>query len=132
MHAREHREEAGQRHDEHVAVRDMGELVGENALDLLRVEPVRGRDDGDPACFWLRPVANAFGIVVSMIATCGFRMFRHRASRSTVACSSALPRGVTTRAPEAFSASLSEVKYWKKASPTTITSQHHETWCGDA
>jgi hypothetical protein len=46
----EHREEARHRHHEHVAVGDVGELVGEHRLDLLRVEPPpeagRHRDGG--------------------------------------------------------------------------------------
>ena len=39
------------RHHEHVAVRDVGQLVGEHALELLGVEPLEdaGRDDHDRA-----------------------------------------------------------------------------------
>jgi hypothetical protein len=39
QHRRAHREEAGHGHDQHVAVRDVRELVGEHSLDLLRLEP---------------------------------------------------------------------------------------------
>ena len=74
------------------------------------------------ACLGLRPVAKAFGTSVGMTATRGFGRSAVAQSRSTIACSSGACSGVTTLAPEAASASLSEVKYWKAASPTTISS----------
>ena len=64
-----------------------------------------------------------------MIATRGFWMFAIAARRSMVACNCGASSGVTTRAPAAFSASLSEVKYWKKASPTTITTSTTRLVC---
>ena len=73
------------------------------------------------ACFGLRPVAKAFGMSVSTIATFGFGRSAIAHRRSTIACSSGCSSGVTIFAPEAARASLSEVKYWKNASPTTIT-----------
>ena len=61
------------------------------------------------ACFWFRPVANAFGTSVSTIATRGFWISAIAASRSTIACSCGASSGLTIFAPDAFSASLSEV-----------------------
>jgi hypothetical protein len=61
-------------------------------------------------CFGLRPVANAFGTSVSMIATRGFGRSASAQRRSTSACSSGASCGVTTRAPDAASASRSDVK----------------------
>ena len=74
------------------------------------------------ACFGLRPVANAFGTGVSMIATRGFGRSAIAQRRAIIACSSGASLSSTTFAPEALSASLSEVKYWKSARPRTITS----------
>ena len=73
------------------------------------------------ACFGLRPVANAFGTSVSITATFGFGRSAIAQSRSTIAWSSGASCSVTTFAPEALSASLSDVKYWKKASPAMIS-----------
>ena len=73
------------------------------------------------ACLGERPVAKAFGTGVSIIATFGF-------GRSAMA-QQALDHVVQRRcllaaddlAPGAASASLSEVKYWKRAIATMIT-----------
>ena len=67
------------------------------------------------AFFGFRPVANAFGTSLSITATLGFGRSAIAASRSTIACSSGASCSVTIFAPDAFSASLSEVKYWKNA-----------------
>ena len=74
------------------------------------------------ACFWLRPVAKAFGTGVSTIATRGFCRSAIAARRSIISCSFGASSGLTIFAPEARRASLSEVKYWKSAMPITITS----------
>ena len=74
------------------------------------------------ACFWLRPVAKAFGTSLSMIATRGFCRSASAHSRSIMSCSSGASSRSTIFAPAALSASLSEVKYWKNANPPTITS----------
>ena len=73
-------------------------------------------------CFGLRPVANAFGMSESMTATRGFGRSAIAQSRSTMSCSSGACSGVTTLAPDASSASLSEVKYWNTAMPVMISS----------
>ena len=70
----------------------------------------------------MRPVANAFGTSVSTTATRGFGRSAIAQSRSTIACSSGACSGETIFAPEAASASLSDVQYWTAASPITITS----------
>ena len=67
--------------------------------------------------FGLRPVANAFGTSVSITATFGFGRSAIAHSRSTMSWSSGAWSRSTTFAPEASSASLSEVKYWKSAKP---------------
>src|SRR5471030_1401497 len=74
------------------------------------------------ACLGDRPVANAFGTGVSMSAILGFGRSAIAQRRSTMSCRAGASSRVTTFAPAAFSASLSEVKYWKNASPSTITS----------
>ena len=74
------------------------------------------------ACFGLRPVANAFGTSESTTAIRGFGRSAMAQSRSTIACSSGASSAETIFAPDAASASLSEVQYWTKASPSTITS----------
>ena len=61
------------------------------------------------ACFGERPVANAFGTGVSMIATFGFGRSAIAHRRSTMSCSCGASSRVTTFAPEAARASLSEV-----------------------
>ncbi len=61
------------------------------------------------ACFGLRPVAKAFGTSVSTTATRGLGRLAIAQSRSTMACSSGACSGVTIFAPEAASASLSDV-----------------------
>ncbi len=82
----------------------------EHALDLLRLEPPpEPVVTATAACFGLRPVANAFGTSVSTTAMRGFGRFAIAQSRSTIACRSGASSGETTFAPEAASASLSEV-----------------------
>ncbi len=61
------------------------------------------------ACCGLRPVANAFGTSVSTTATRGFGSPAIAHSRSTMACSSGASCSETIFAPDAASASLSEV-----------------------
>ena len=56
----------------------------------------------------LRPVAKALGMRVGAIATRGLSMSASAHSRSTMACSSGASFGVTTLAPAADSAILSE------------------------
>ena len=56
----------------------------------------------------LRPVAKALGMRVGAIATRGLSMSASAHSRSTIACSSGASCGVTTLAPAADSAILSE------------------------
>ncbi len=77
----------------------------------------------------LRPVANAFGAAVGMIATfLGFGTPACSERRSTIACSSGACSGVTTCAREALSASVSDVKYWKNASaPSSTTANARST-----
>jgi hypothetical protein len=57
-----------------------------------------------------------------MTATRGFGSSAIAHSRSIMACSSGAWSGSTILAPDAASASLSDVKYWKNAIPMTITS----------
>ena len=120
--AGEHREEARERHHEHVAVRDVRELVREHALDLARLEaaPEAGRDrdgrvlrapagrervrdvgvdDRDPRLRQVGERAEPLDHVVELRRLVALDDLRAR-------------RG---------SASLSEVKYWNSAMPTTIT-----------
>ena len=73
------------------------------------------------AFFGERPSANAFGIRVSATATFGFGRSAWTHSRSIIACSSGASAGVTSRAPIARSASLSEPKSWKIARPPAIS-----------
>ena len=61
------------------------------------------------ACFGERPVANAFGTAVSMIATFGFGRSALAHSRSPMSCSAGASSRETTFAPAAASASLSDV-----------------------
>ena len=61
------------------------------------------------ACFGERPVANAFGTGVSMIATLGFGRSAIAQRRSTMSCSAGASSRETTFAPAAARASLSEV-----------------------
>ena len=60
------------------------------------------------AFFGERPIANAFGMRVSATATLGFGRSACTHSRSIIACSSGASCGVTSRAPMARRASLSE------------------------
>jgi hypothetical protein len=73
------------------------------------------------ACLGLRPVANALGTSVGMTATRGFGRSDMAQRRSTMSCSSGASSRLTTFAPEALRASLSEVKYWKNASAPRST-----------
>ena len=115
--AGDHREEARNRHDRDVAVADVRELVRDHALDLARLEPApEPFVTATTACFGLRPVANAFGTSVGMMATRGFGRSAIAQSRSTMSCSSGACSRSTTFAPEAASAILSDVKYWRNAS----------------
>ena len=82
----------------------------------------RPRVTATAACFGLRPVAKAFGTSVSMSAIRGFGRSAIAQSRSTMSCSCGAWSRSTILAPAAARASLSEVKYWKKASAPTITS----------
>ena len=77
------------------------------------------------AFFGERPSANAFGIRVSATATFGFGRSAWTHSRSIIACSSGASAGVTSRAPIARSASLSEPKSWKIARPPAISATRH-------
>ena len=72
------------------------------------------------ACLGERPVANAFGTGVSITAIFGFGRSAIAHRRSTMSCSSGASSRVTTFAPAAASASLSEVKYWTNASTPMI------------
>ena len=81
------------------------------------------------ACFGLRPVANALGTSVGMIATRGFGRSAIAQRRSTMAWSSGACSRWTTLAPEAARAILSDVKYWKKASaPSSRTIGTIPSW----
>ena len=62
------------------------------------------------ADFGERPSANAFGIAVCATATFGLGRSAWTHRRSIIACSCGACSGVTTRAPMAASASLSEAK----------------------
>ena len=57
-----------------------------------------------------------------MTAIRGFGRPASAQSRSTIACSSGASCCETIFAPDAASASLSDVQYWKTAMPITITS----------
>ena len=72
------------------------------------------------ADFGERPIANAFGIRVSATATFGFGRSAWMHRRSTIACSSGASAGVTSRAPIARSASLSEPNSWNAARPPAM------------
>ena len=73
------------------------------------------------ADFGERPSANALGMRVSATATLGLGRSACTHRRSIIACSSGAWAGVTSRAPIAWSASLSEPKSWKTARPTAIS-----------
>ena len=76
------------------------------------------------AFFGLRPVANAFGIRESAIATRGFGMSARAQSRSITPCRSGASSGSTTCAPMAASAILSEKNHWATRKPAAmITTQ---------
>ena len=72
------------------------------------------------AFFGERPSANAFGMRVSATATFGFGRSACTHSRSIIACSSGACCGVTSRAPMARRASLSEPKSWNSARPPAM------------
>ena len=73
------------------------------------------------ALFCDLPIANAFGIVVWATAIFGFGRSAWMQRRSIIACSSGASCGVTSRAPIACSASLSEVKNCSAANPPAIS-----------
>ena len=73
------------------------------------------------ADFGERPSANAFGMRVSATATFGLGRSACTHRRSIIACSSGASAGVTSRAPIARSASLSEPKSWNSARPPAIS-----------
>ena len=68
-----------------------------------------------------RPTANAFGMSVSATATRGLGRSAWTHSRSIIAWNSGACSGVTSRAPIACSASLSDVKNCASSSATAIT-----------
>ena len=68
-----------------------------------------------------RPSANAFGMRVSATATFGFGRSACTQRRSIIACSSGASAGVTSRAPIARRASLSEPNSWNAARPPAIS-----------
>ena len=70
---------------------------------------------------WLRPVAKAFGMSVSAIATRGLGMSARAHSRSTIACSSGASCGETTRPPMALSATVSEKNHCAQSMPALMT-----------
>ena len=67
-----------------------------------------------------RPIANAFGMRVSATATFGLGRSAWMHRRSIIACSSGAWAGVTSRAPIARSASLSEPNSWNAARPPAM------------
>ena len=68
-----------------------------------------------------RPSANAFGIDVLATATFGFGRSACTHRRSIIACSCGASCGVTTRAPIAASASLSEANRFSAARPPAMS-----------
>ena len=72
------------------------------------------------ADFGERPSANAFGIAVCATATFGFGRSACTHRRSIIACSCGACSGVTTRAPIAASASLSEANRFSAARPPAM------------
>ena len=73
------------------------------------------------ADFGERPTAKAFGIEVWATAIFGFGRSACTHRRSIIACSCGACSGVTTRAPMAASASLSEAKMLTSARPPAMT-----------
>ena len=67
------------------------------------------------AAFGLRPVANAFGMSVSAMATRGLGMSASAHSRSIAPCSSGASSGVTRWPCIPQSAILSENQYWQNS-----------------
>ena len=67
-----------------------------------------------------RPIANAFGIRVLATATRGLGRSACTHSRSIIACSCGASCGVTTRAPIAARASLSDAKSCTSARPPAM------------
>ena len=76
------------------------------------------------ALFCDLPIANAFGIAVWATAIFGFGRSAWMQRRSIIACSSGASCGVTSRAPIACSASLSEVKNCSAAKPAGDQQDH--------
>ena len=72
------------------------------------------------ADFGERPSAKAFGIEVCATAIFGFGRSACTHSRSIIACSCGACCGVTTRAPMAASASLSDAKTFSSARPPAM------------
>ena len=72
------------------------------------------------AFFGERPSAKALGMRVSATATFGLGRSACTHRRSIIACSSGASAGVTSRAPMARRASLSEPKSWNSARPTAM------------
>ncbi len=73
------------------------------------------------ARFVVRPVANAFGMSVSAMATMGLGMSAIAQSRSTMACSWGACSGATTRACIENSASRSENHHCPTADTPAIS-----------
>ena len=73
------------------------------------------------ALFCERPSANALGIAVWATAIFGLGRSAWMQRRSIIACSSGASCGVTSRAPIACSASLSEVKNCSAANPPAMS-----------
>ena len=69
------------------------------------------------ADFGERPSAKAFGMRVSATAIFGFGRSAWMHRRSIIACSSGASAGVTSRAPIARRASLSEPNRWNSGQP---------------
>ncbi len=67
-----------------------------------------------------RPSAKALGMRVSATATFGLGRSACTHRRSIIACSSGASAGVTSRAPIARSASLSEPNSWNSARPPAM------------
>ena len=82
------------------------------------------------AFFGERPIAKAFGIGVSATATRGFGRSAWTHRRSIIACSSGASCGVTSRAPIARSASLSEANSCSASRPPAIRATRSRAGAG--
>ena len=97
--------------------------MGEHALDLRRLEPLpeAGRD-GDSGVLRVAAGGERVRDVAVDHGDLRLRQVGHRAEPLDHVVQLPAPRhGSTTFAPDASSASLSEVKYCNSASPPTIT-----------